>query len=67
MATKVTINPNRTQVTAISYGNRTLRGAIDLVLDGAENQFVISYDSVSGNFIMRNVNETLSQIDNGFF
>lgn len=52
-------------VSSISYGNRTLRGASDLILDGAQDGYVIIYRG--GNFYIQSVDSTTVYIDNGFF
>jgi hypothetical protein len=52
-------------ISSISYGNRTLRGASDLILDGAQNGYVIVYRE--GNFFVQSVASATTTIDNGFF
>ena len=53
------------RVNTVSYGNRTFKGASDLVLTGAQDGYVIVYRE--GNFFVQSVSSATTNIDNGFF
>ena len=53
------------RVSTVSYGNRTLKGASDLVLTGAQDGYVIVYRE--GNFFVQSVSSATTNIDNGTF
>ena len=53
------------RVSTVSYGNRTLKGASDLVQTGSKDWYVIVYRE--GNFFVQSVSSATTNIDNGFF
>lgn len=66
----VNVQVNRQQnatVRSISYGSRTLRGATDLLIDGASTGDVIVYNSDSKTFVVEPVSMAVGDIDGGIF
>ena len=64
---RVTVGQRQPSVTAVSYGLRTLKGASDLSLVGAQNNFAMIYKAASDSFVVQNVNDAITNIDNGHF
>jgi hypothetical protein len=52
-------------VSSISYGRSTLKGASDLILDGAQDGYIMVYRE--GNFFVQSASSSITTIDNGFF
>ena len=64
---RVTVGQRQPSVTAVSYGLRTLKGASDLSLVGAVNNYAIVYKSATDSFVVQDINTNITDIDNGFF
>ena len=64
---RVTVGQRQPSVTAVSYGLRTLKGASDLSLVGATNNFAVVYKSATDSFVVQDINNAITDIDNGFF
>ena len=64
---RVTVGQRQPSVTAVSYGLRTLKGASDLSLIGAENNYAMIYKAATDSFVVQSVDNTITNIDNGHF
>ena len=64
---RVTVGQRQPSVTAVSYGLRTLKGASDLSLVGATNNFAMIYKAATDSFVLQSVDNTVTNIDNGHF
>jgi len=64
---RVSVGQRQPSVTAVSYGLRTLKGASDLSLVGAVNNYAIVYKSATDSFVVQDINNAIQDIDNGHF
>lgn len=64
---KVQVGGKPTTVQSINYGSRTLKGASDLNLTGANTGDVIVYNVANNDFTVTGIEAAVRHLDGGYF
>jgi hypothetical protein len=64
---KVQVNNNSPTVQKITYATNSLKNANDLILTGAADGDVITYDAANNDFVLTPPNQQIPEIDGGTF